>query len=72
MTEEVVSEIDNTLSIHDFRVVKGPTHHNLIFDVTVPFDCKISIQEITEQIKRRIHEKDKSLYAVITVDRSYV
>jgi cation diffusion facilitator family transporter len=72
MTEEVVSDIDNTLSIHDFRVVKGPTHHNLIFDVTVPFDCKICINEITEQIKQRINEKDKSLYAVITIDRSYV
>jgi len=72
MTEEVVSGIDSTLSIHDFRVVKGPTHHNLIFDVTVPFDCKISIQEITDQIKRKINEKDKSLYAVVTIDRSYV
>lgn len=72
MTEEVVSDIDNTLSIHDFRVVKGPTHHNLIFDVTVPFDCKISIKEIAKQIKQRINEKDKSLYAVITIDRSYV
>ena len=72
MTEEVVSGIDNTLSIHDFRVVKGPTHYNLIFDVTVPFDCKICIKEITEQIKQRIHEKDKSLYAVVTIDRFYV
>jgi len=72
MTEEVVSGIDSTLSIHDFRVVKGPTHHNLIFDVTVPFDCKICVKEITEQIKQSINEKDKSLYAVITIDRSFV
>jgi len=71
MTEEVVSDIDDTLSIHDFRVVKGPTHNNLIFDVTVPFDCKMCINEITGQIKQRINEKDKSLYAVITIDRSY-
>jgi len=72
MTEEVVSGIDSTLSIHDFRVVKGPTHHNLIFDVTVPYDCKKCINEITEEIKQRINEKDKSLYAVVTIDRSFV
>jgi hypothetical protein len=72
MTEEVVKGIEGSLSIHDFRVVKGSTHNNLIFDVLVPYDCKICNERIQEGIIQEISQIDNKLYVVLTVDRSYV
>lgn len=72
MVEEIVKETDECLSIHDFRVVKGSTHCNLIFDVLVPPDCKIIGSVIQDKIIHKIHEINRSFYVVITIDRSYV
>ncbi|WP_125141916.1 cation diffusion facilitator family transporter [Clostridium transplantifaecale] len=69
---ELVKEINGDLSIHDFRMVKGPTHTNLIFDVVVPFQLKLSDREVTEEITRRVREKWENYYAVIEIDHSYV
>jgi cation diffusion facilitator family transporter len=72
MTENVVKSVDNTLSIHDFRVVKGSTHNNLIFDVLVPNECKLCESKIQDRIIQKIKELDSKLYVVLTIDRSYV
>lgn len=72
LSENVVSSVDESLSIHDFRVVKGSTHNNLIFDVTVPYVCRKNDARIQEEIIRKIHDIDKRLYVVLTLDRSYV
>ena len=40
--EEITRNLDRRLSIHDFRIVEGPTHTNLIFDIAVPFECKLT------------------------------
>ncbi|MDD2211786.1 MAG: cation diffusion facilitator family transporter [Clostridia bacterium] len=72
LTAEVVSGVDDSLSMHDFRVVKGVTHSNLIFDVVIPHQCKKSDSEVTTEITQKIKEKDKSLYTVITIDRFYI
>lgn len=72
MTERVVLSIDELLTIHDFRVVRGSTHKNLIFDVLVPYECTKSNAKIQEEIIKKISEIDKRLYVVITIDRSYV
>lgn len=71
MTENTLYDIDESLTMHDFRVVKGSTHCNLIFDVVVPYQCSIADECICEEIKSKINEKDKNLYPVITLDRSY-
>jgi len=72
ITEKIVSDIDSSLSIHDFRVVKGATHNNLIFDVTIPYGCKVNENKIQEEITKRIEQTSNNLYVVLTVDRSYV
>ena len=72
MVEEIVLSLDESLSIHDFRVVKGSTHNNLIFDVLVPNECKISDSTIQEGIMQKIHNIDNNIYVVVTLDRSYV
>ena len=69
-TAELVREIDPRITVHDFRVVPGVTHTNLIFDVAVPFELKMTVPEIKEAVSEKIREKHENYYAVVTVDRS--
>ena len=71
LAEKAVKEVDASLSLHDFRMVSGPHHTNLIFDVVVPFSVKKGDREITEQIGSLIAQRKSNYYCVITVDRSY-
>lgn len=71
VVEEVIAGVDDTLSIHDFRVVIGPTHTNLIFDVVLPIESKWSPKELVDVIDRKIREVDGHVFTVITVDRDY-
>lgn len=67
----MVKEIDEALSIHDFRLVKGPTHTNVIFDLVIPYDFKTPDSEIVKEITARIEAMEGSYYAVIDVDKKY-
>lgn len=68
-TVEAVRKIDPSLRIHDFRFVAGKTHSNLIFDVVVPFEIKLSDGEIRRAVEDRISRLDPSYFVVLTVDR---
>jgi hypothetical protein len=72
MTGKKVKSIDERLSIHDFRVVKGETHTNLIFDVLVPVGYEIKSSELVRLIEKEIKQEDESYFAVVTVDKNYV
>lgn len=72
MVENEVCTIDPQLSIHDFRLVEGPTHTNLIFDVVVPHDLKLGESEIIKEITNRVKAVDEKYNLVITVDRSFI
>ncbi len=61
--------LDERLRIHDFRIVPGDTHTNLIFDVVAPFDLALSDDALRLALADLIHEHDDHLFAVITVDR---
>ena len=65
----LITEIDGAWKIHDFRFVKGDTHRNLIFDVVVPFECKLSDGEIARLVNERIKRIGEDCFAVITVDK---
>ena len=52
-------------------MVSGPTHTNLIFDVVVPFECKLSFDDIRKQINDQLSSQKKKWYTVITFDRDY-
>lgn len=65
-------ELDPALHIHDFRVVDGPTHTNLIFDIVVPFGFRYSEKQVKEILSEKIREKNKNYYAVITAESSYI
>lgn len=63
--------IDDSVSIHDFRMVSGPTHTNVIFDAVVPFGFRLSDAEVEEKIKSAVRALDGNYYAVVNVERSY-
>ena len=69
---DIVASIDPTLTMHDFRMVPGQTHTNLIFDVVAPFGYKLSDNELKALIAEKVTALDKSYMTVITVDKSYI
>lgn len=71
LVENIISSIDTRLSFHDFRVVKGPTHTNIIFDLLVPYRMPKSDAEIIAEIQEELTKAKDCYYAVIEVDRDY-
>jgi len=63
--------IDESINIHDFRMVTGPTHTNVIFDAVVPFGFRLSDEEVEEKIKTIVRTLDGNYFAVVNVERSY-
>ena len=59
-------------SIHDFRMVQGPTHTNLIFDVVVPYSVKESDEQVKEKISKMVQIIDETYFTVINIDRLYI
>ena len=71
MVTEIIKEIDERLTLHDFRMVHGESHSNLIFDVVIPHKFKMSENELVEEIQKKVHEKHKGYFCVINVDNDY-
>lgn len=69
--ESILKTLDPSVKLHDFRVVPGPTHTNIIFDVLLPFEFKMSDEEVVHYLQKRIHDIDDSYYGVIQVDKAY-
>lgn len=67
----IVKEICPEASIHDFRIVDGPTHTNLIFDALLPRKSPLTEQEFNDLITSKIKELDKKYFTVINIDRSF-
>ncbi|HBA49252.1 MAG TPA: cation-efflux pump [Lachnospiraceae bacterium] len=72
LVKEYLSEINGTLTMHDFRIVAGPTHTNLIFDVVTSYDFPLSDTELVAQIQERIQKDNPNYFAVIEVDKQMV
>ena len=70
--EEKVKEIDAQMTIHDFRMVSGPTHTNLIFDAVMPYELKMSKNEVRQEIERIVENLEGNYFAVVQIDQSYV
>ena len=71
MVADILCDIDTDLTFHDFRVVTGPTHTNLIFDVVVPFQLKLSDKELEQLIQNKLSIYSKDYHAVIEIDKSF-
>lgn len=69
--KSAVKDISSELSIHDFRLVSGNTHSNLLFDISAPVSFSMSDAEIRHIVGKKIKEIDPSYNTVITIDRNY-
>lgn len=72
LVSDIAKEIDSSFSVHDFRMVPGKTHTNLIFDVVIPFAYKKSDEEVKNLIQDKVKEYNQNYFCVINVDKSYV
>ncbi len=71
MISELVRNINNDISIHDLRVVKGVTHTNIVFDLVIPYDYAAPVEELKYKITKSIKATDSKLVPVIKVEYSY-
>ena len=67
----IKEKVDEKITIHDFRMVAGPTHTNVIFDAAVPFCVKENDDDIKKKIENAVQSMDKKYFAVVEIDRVY-
>lgn len=72
MVEEIVKTINESYTIHDFRIVHGSEHTKLIFDVLIPISDMISHKELRGIIHAKINETDGEYFTIIQIEHSYV
>lgn len=72
LTTGYLKEIDPSLTLHDFRIVQGPTHTNIIFDIVVPYRFPMSDEDIKDAVTRRIQVDYPNYFTVIEVDKTYI
>lgn len=70
--EQIVRKIDPAFSIHDLRVVEGPTHTNLIFDLVIPYRYPVPTPALSEMVDREIKKINPTYHTDITVENSYI
>ena len=71
LTTSYLHQLSPELSLHDFRIVTGPTHTNIIFDVVTPFDFPLSDKELISRISDMIRAENPTYYTVIEIDKPY-
>lgn len=72
MVLKIVKEINPEYSIHDFRVITGPTHTNLIFDVLLPVSDQIDHKLLKKEINEKIKAVNSSFFTVMQIEHSFV
>lgn len=68
----IVKKINPSYTIHDFRMVKGPTHTNLVFDLLLPAGDRSSHEEISNKVQEQVNKYDDKYRCVIKVEHSFV
>lgn len=67
--EVILKNIDENLSFHDFRMVFGETHTNILFDVVIPFDSKIKFEDVKKELEEKYSNEEIKYYFVLGLDR---
>lgn len=68
---KIIKSINDVYTLHDFRIVTGPTHTNILFDVVIPTEDTINVVELKKTIDNKIKEINPTYYSVIDIDRPY-
>lgn len=71
LVTECLNKIDSALSIHDFRIVKGPTHTNLVFDLLLTSQWQNKRRELSTKLREYINEEEENIFLVINFDDVY-
>ena len=69
--EKTISRLDNVQSIHDLRIVPGPTHTNVLFDVLITHQCSLDQETIKAAIGEDLYKASDTYIAVISFDKTY-
>ena len=72
MTQKIINKLNSQYSFHDFKIVKGPTHTNLIFDLVVPHDKGKNSHQILNEIRSEFAKEDETINLVVTVEHKYI
>lgn len=67
----ILYDIDPIITMHDFRIVTGPTHTNLIFDIVIPFGYHINDQDLQALIQSEVTKVNSTYFTVIDIDKEY-
>lgn len=70
--EEIVKDMNPEYSIHDFRMVKGTTHTNLVFDLVLPLNETKDHSLIRKELMKRVKEKDQNLFVSVHIEHAYI
>lgn len=69
---EIIKGINETITLHDFRMVAGPTHNNIIFDIVVPFKFRMTDESVIQDIQERARTiLGDNYYIVVQIDKAY-
>jgi len=68
---KALNALDESLHLHDFRMVKGDTHTNILFDVVVPYEKKITLKEIQGIMAKEYENDEQQYFFVLTLDREF-
>lgn len=66
---KMIDELDPNIHFHDFRVVKGPTHTNIIFDIVLPFDYQYKDEYVVDFIRNKLSALEGNFNGVISIDK---
>jgi len=72
LIKDTIEPLDGVIGMHDLRMVTGPTHTNVIFDVVISSGCKMQCEEIKDVIDKNIQKKYPNFFTVIDFDKSYI
>ena len=72
LAEDTAKEVDESFTIHDFRMTYGGKHYNMIFDLSIPTDSKYDDEEAAKLVAERIKEKNPDCFAVIKAEHPFV
>ena len=67
--EVILKNIDESLSFHDFRMVFGETHTNILFDVVIPFESKLTLNDIKTELEKQYEKEEMKYFFVLGLDR---
>ena len=69
---KTIASISERITFHDLRLVAGPTHTNVLFDVVIPNSLKEKRDEVIQSLRKAIKELSEKYFLVITIDSAYI